>query len=88
MKVISVPFFLTDFSSSNWSVKTPHWKLANFDFPSLIDSTVNEEDKAFTALVPTPFKPTDFLNALESYLPPVFIFETTSISFPNGIPLP
>ena len=36
------------------------------------------EERAFTALVPTPLSPTDFLNALESYLPPVFILETTS----------
>ena len=33
-------------------------------------------------------RPTDFLNALESYLPPVFIFETQSITLPNGMPLP
>ncbi len=43
---------------------------------------------AFTALVPTPFRPTAFLKALESYLPPVSIFETTSTTFPRGIPLP
>ena len=35
-----------------------------------------------------PLSPTDFLNALVSYLPPVFIFDTTSTTFPIGIPLP
>ena len=29
-----------------------------------------------------------FLKALESYFPPVFILETTSTTFPNGIPRP
>ena len=33
-------------------------------------------------------KPTDFLKALESYFPPVFILETTSTTFPNGMPRP
>ena len=46
------------------------------------------DDKAFTALIPTPFSPTDFLKALESYLAPVFMREETSSSFPNGIPRP
>ena len=31
---------------------------------------------------------TDFLKALESYLPPVFILETASTTFPKGIPRP
>ena len=38
--------------------------------------------------MPTPFSPTDFLKTFESYLAPVFILETQSISFPSGIPLP
>ena len=45
-------------------------------------------DKAFTALVPTPFNPIDFLKASLSYFPPVFILETTSTTFPKGIPRP
>ena len=53
-----------------------------------MDDTLNFEDNALTAFVPTPLRPTDFLNALVSYLPPVFILETTSTNFPNGIPLP
>ena len=31
--------------------------------------------------MPTPFRPTDFLNASESYLAPVLIFEEQSKSF-------
>ena len=46
------------------------------------------DESALTAFVPTPFNPTDFLKALESYFPPVFIFDTTSTTLPNGIPLP
>jgi hypothetical protein len=35
-----------------------------------------------------PFNPTDFLKAFESYLAPVFIFDTTSTSLPRGMPRP
>ena len=41
-----------------------------------------------TALMPTPFNPTDFLNATESYFAPVFIFEAHSSTLPNGMPRP
>ena len=44
----------------------------------VIDLILKYEDKALTALEPTPFNPTDFLNTLESYLAPVFILDTTS----------
>ena len=70
------------------SIISPNSKLTIFDFPSRTDSTLKEEDKAFTAFVPTPFRPTDFLKALVSYFPPVFIRETTSTTLPSGIPLP
>ena len=50
--------------------------------------TLKNSDNALTAFVPTPFKPTAFLNALVSYLPPVLILETQSKTFPSGIPLP
>ena len=40
------------------------------------------------ALTPTPFRPTDFLKAFESYLPPVFRTLTASMSFPCGMPRP
>ena len=49
---------------------------------------MNSVLKAFTALVPTPLSPTDFLNARLSYLPPVLIFDTQSTTFPNGMPRP
>ena len=45
-------------------------------------------ERALTALMPTPLSPTDFLNALESYFPPVFMREETSTSLPRGTPRP
>ena len=60
-------------------------QLADFRIKCLI---LKYDDKALTALDPTPFKPTDFWNASESYFAPVFIFAAQSISLPNGIPLP
>ena len=81
--------FLRDVSSNFSSlVKVPISNSAAADFPSLLDSTRKYVESAFTAFVPTPFNPTDFLKALESYFPPVFIFETTSTTFPSGIPRP
>ena len=56
--------------------------------PSRYDWMKKLDDKAFTALIPTPFNPTDFLKALESYLPPVFIFDDTSRTLSRGIPRP
>ena len=95
MKIISsgtkdtlVPFRL-DVSFNNSSlVKLPCENSAEALLLSRVDSTLKNDDNAFTAFVPTPFNPTDFLNALESYFPPVFILETTSTTFPNGIPRP
>ena len=88
MKETLVPFLL-DVSSKNSSLsKLPCENSAEADFPSLVDSTLKKVDKAFTAFVPTPFNPTDFLKAFESYFPPVFILETTSTTFPSGIPRP
>ena len=69
-------------------VRIPSSKFADFVFPSLVEETIKDDDSALTALVPTPLSPTDFLNALVSYLPPVFILETTSTTLPIGIPLP
>ena len=60
----------------------------HFLSPSRKASILKLIDNAFTALIPTPFNPTDFLKALESYFAPVFIFEATSINLPNGIPRP
>ena len=39
-------------------------------------------------LIPTPFSPTLFLKAFESYLPPVFSLLTASTSLPCGMPRP
>ena len=83
-----VPFLLDDSIIGSSLLISPYSKETFFNFPSLTDCTSKREDKAFTALVPTPFNPTDFLNALVSYLPPVFILETTSVTFPKGMPLP
>ena len=49
---------------------------------------MKKSESALTALVPTPLSPTDFWKAPESYLPPVLILETQSITFPSGIPRP
>ena len=80
--------FLSSVSSRFSLERTPSLNSADFVFPSLVDATTKLEDNALTALVPTPFSPTDFLKALVSYLPPVFILDTTSTTFPIGIPLP
>ena len=55
---------------------------------TVIDELSKLSDKAFTALIPTPFKPTDFLKASESYFAPVFILDEASTSLPKGIPRP
>ena len=72
-----------------WSlIKTPFSNSEAFVLPSRYDCTLKVELKALTAFVPTPFNPTDFLKALESYFPPVFILLTQSFTFPKGIPRP
>ena len=48
------------------------------DSLSLIDWILNIFDNAFTAFVPTPFRPTDFWNTSVSYFPPVMILDTQS----------
>jgi hypothetical protein len=45
-------------------------------------------ESAFTALVPTPFKPTENWKTSSLYLPPVLICETQSTSLPSGMPRP
>ena len=88
INVISVPFLSVESTSLKSSVIRPCENSAIFALPSRIDFTLKNSESALTALVPTPFKPTDFLNAFESYLPPVFILETASTTFPKGIPRP
>ena len=84
----NVPFCSSVFSTAKSSTNSPLSKEAPFFSPSRTEYTLKLEERAFTAFVPTPFNPTDFLNAFESYLPPVFILETTSTTFPKGIPRP
>ena len=88
VNLIKVPFLSSVLTISKSSFIVPFEKTAFLTSPSLNDVTEKESDNALTAFVPTPFKPTDFLNASESYLPPVFILETQSKTFPKGIPLP
>ena len=88
IKLISVPFFSVVTSSLKSSEITPPENSATFTFPSRTDFTMKYSESALTAFVPTPFNPTDFLNALLSYFPPVFILETASTTLPKGIPLP
>ena len=83
-----VPLRLVVDSTFASSVSSPSSKPARFIWPSRTLSTTNSVLSAFTALVPTPFKPTDFLKARLSYLPPVLIFETQSTTFPSGMPRP
>ena len=83
-----VPSFSSEGAISGSLTSFPCVNSTIFDFPSRMDSVIKKEDKAFTALDPTPFNPTVFLNTFESYLAPVLILETQSFTFPNGIPLP
>src|SRR5690606_40997512 len=85
MKDTLVPFLLEVSSRSSLLLRFPCSNSAEADLLSLVDSTLKYEERAFTALVPTPFKPTDFLKALESYFPPVFILDTTSTTLPKGM---
>ena len=88
VKLTVVPF-LPEFSCISSSLTTkPFENSTSLLLPSLIDLILKYDDRALTALDPTPFNPTDFLNTLESYFAPVLIFETTSTTFPKGIPRP
>ncbi len=87
-KFTFVPFRRPDSSTSDSKVKSPVENSAAFNLFSRTDSTLKKEESALTALVPTPFNPTDFLKARVSYFPPVFILETTSTTFPSGMPRP
>ena len=56
--------------------------------PSRTERASNRLESMFTALTPTPFRPTVFLNAEPPYLPPVFISLTAAASDLRGIPRP
>ena len=83
-----VPLLLELSEMGSCNVRFPNSNSALVIWLSRTDSTLKIEDNALTAFVPTPLSPTDFLKAWESYFPPVFILETTSTTFPRGIPLP
>ena len=80
------------FSSAVASVASlcswPRSNVAVRTLPSRNDFTVKCRLSAFTAFTPTPLRPTLFLNALESYLPPVLSTLTASMSLPWGMPRP
>ena len=88
VKTTNVPLASLVLDSFVSSINKPLLKLADFCLPSLKAVTSKSSLKAFTAFVPTPFKPTDFWKALLSYFAPVLILLTTSTILPNGIPLP
>ena len=67
---------------------TPRSKVAVRTLPSRYELTVKRELSALTAFTPTPFRPTLFLKAFESYFPPVLSTLTASMSFPWGMPRP
>ena len=87
-KTTLVPLRSEDLPIGGSLTKIPFSNSATLHSPSRKDCTLKKSESAFTALVPTPFSPTDFWNAPESYLPPVLILETQSITFPSGIPRP
>jgi hypothetical protein len=49
---------------------------------------MNSFDRAFTALVPTPFMPTENWKTSSLNLPPVLICDTQSTTLPSGMPRP
>ena len=66
----------------------PRRKRAYFERPDRQLSTSKASDSAFTALVPTPFSPTENWKTSSLYLPPVCIFDTQSTTLPKGMPRP
>ena len=82
------PFDTSVTNLGNGSIASLNVPSASRVLPSRTDCTLKYCDKAFTALVPTPFSPTDFLKARVSYFPPVFILDTASIILPSGMPRP
>ena len=66
----------------------PWAKVAALKQPSRTDLTVKDSARALTALVPTPFSPTENSKTSLPYFAPVLIRETQSTTFPKGIPRP
>ena len=57
-------------------------------FPSRQLVTSKSPERALTALVPTPFSPTENWKTSSLYFPPVLIWLTQSTSLPRGMPRP
>ena len=55
-----MPFFSSDLLILLSFLIFPYSNSADLTFPSLKDSTLKNEERAFTAFVPTPLSPTDF----------------------------
>ena len=84
---IYVPFGSVDLPPrSFWSF--PREKLACLNLPSRTLLTSKSEESAFTAFVPTPFRPTLNWKTSSLYLPPVLIWLTHSTTLPRGMPRP
>ena len=96
MNETSVPFF-----SEVGCVVKPEVRSRPFSYsrrmvsPSRNDCTLNDDERAFTALRPTPFMPTDFWKFLSSNLAPVWSLLTAASSMfcplslnPKGMPRP
>ena len=75
---MNVPFFsLTPLSHLSLTSR-PLAKVTVRASPSRTERAVNSSESMFTALTPTPFRPTVFLKASPPYLPPVFICPTAA----------
>ena len=85
---MKVPFFSSVCSSQRSPCSIPLAKVTSWARPSRTERAVNSLESMFTALTPTPFRPTVFLKAEPPYLPPVFISETAAVSELSGMPRP
>ena len=87
MKETNVPLGSSPFPFF-FCFNTPLSNTACIYSPSLQEVISKYDERAFTALVPTPLSPTEYWKASLSYLAPVLITDTHSMSLFRGIPLP
>ncbi len=85
---MSVPSFSFTPLSHRSLVSTPRSNVTVRASPSRTERAIKLLLSILTALTPTPFNPTVFLNASEPYLPLVLILLTASDSELSGIPRP
>ena len=85
---MNVPFFSPTPLSHRSLCSMPWEKVTVRASPSRTERAVKALESMFTALTPTPFRPTVFLKAVPPYLPPVFISETAAASDLSGMPRP